>query len=98
MHEIERRNYLFAAKSTNWLHVKEDYDVAGEQTVPFLTPLRMATEKEIYTADEKWSDWLAMGDWVIGERGIDMQRGAGGVQTEDMMDAESDVRIKTEPR
>lgn len=36
--ECERRNYLFAAKSGGWLHVKSQYDMGPQETVPFLQP------------------------------------------------------------
>ncbi|KAH8587514.1 hypothetical protein B0O99DRAFT_460396, partial [Bisporella sp. PMI_857] len=67
LHEIERRNYLFAAKSANWLEAREGYDI-GEQTVPFLRPLQTATDSEIRRAEEEWSEWLGMQDWMVGER------------------------------
>lgn len=68
LHEVERRNFLFAAKSDNWLKVKTSYDMADGQTVPFLRPLQHATEKEIQAAEATWSDWLAMQDWMLGPR------------------------------
>jgi hypothetical protein len=71
MHEMERRNYLFAAKSGSWLEVKTEYDMSEGQTVPFLKPLQNATEAEISTADNQWSDWLAMQDWMVGPRAPD---------------------------
>lgn len=74
LHEQERRNFLFAAKSSSWLEVKQAYDHHGgcggggcgagdDETVPFLKPLRNVTEAEIAGAEEGWSDWLAMQDW-----------------------------------
>ena len=71
LHEIERRNYLFAAKSASWLKVKQAYDMSQDETVPFLSPLKDATEKEIQQADNTWSEWLAMQDWMIGPRAPD---------------------------
>lgn len=68
LHEIERRNYLFAAKSTSWMKVKQAYDMSSEETVPFLSPLKGATEKEIQSAEATWSEWLAMQDWMLGPR------------------------------
>lgn len=68
MHEVERRNYLFAAKSDTWLRVKANYDMADGQTVPFLRPLQGATDKEIVSAEVNWSEWLAMQDWMLGPR------------------------------
>ena len=66
--EAERRNYLFAAKSENWLKVKADYDMDDCQTIPFLRPLQNVSEEEIVNAESKWSEWLAMQDWMLGPR------------------------------
>lgn len=68
IHETERRNYLFAAKSETWLKVKANYDMENGQVVPFLRPLQGVTEKEIVNAETNWSDWLAMQDWMLGPR------------------------------
>lgn len=68
LHEIERRNYLFAAKSTSWMKVKQAYDMSAEETCPFLSPLREASEVEIQAAESTWSEWLAMQDWMLGPR------------------------------
>ncbi|RKF61690.1 hypothetical protein OnM2_039068 [Erysiphe neolycopersici] len=68
IHELERRNYLFAAKSTNWIGVKEAYDILPNETVPFLIPLQNVTEQEMRDADEKWSEWIFMQDWILGPR------------------------------
>ncbi|KAM3542864.1 hypothetical protein ARSEF1564_004245 [Beauveria bassiana] len=68
IHEMERRNFLFAAKSENWVKVKSSYDIEGGQTVPFLRPLQDAIEQEIQGAESSWSEWLAMQDWMIGPR------------------------------
>ena len=66
--EQERRNYLFAAKSEGWAAVKRDYDMSPLETVPFIQPLKDPTDGELGAAEEKWSEWLAMEDWVIGPR------------------------------
>jgi hypothetical protein len=80
MHETERRNYLFAAKSDNWLKVKADYDMSDNQTIPFLQPLQNVAEKEIVSAESKWSEWLAMQDWMLGPRSpVDVAGAHGGV-------------------
>lgn len=84
LHEVERRNYLFAAKSDTWLSVKSSYDMADGQTVPFLRPLQSVSEKEIAAAETNWSEWLAMQDWMLGPRAPEM----GGIRTR--------VGIKTE--
>lgn len=68
LHETERRNYMFAAKSSSWLKVKSEYDMGPHETVPFLKPLQDATEKEIAQAEASWSEWLAMQDWMVGPR------------------------------
>jgi len=68
LHEQERRNFLFAAKSDDWLHVKAAYDMGDDQTVPFLRPLQNVSEKEICAAEVGWSEWLAMQDWMLGPR------------------------------
>ncbi|KAI1753484.1 hypothetical protein F4782DRAFT_77890 [Xylaria castorea] len=68
LHEVERRNYLFAAKASNWLDVKSQYDMPDGQTVPFLRPLQHVTEEEIVNAESNWSQWLAMQDWMVGPR------------------------------
>lgn len=68
IHEAERRNYLFAAKSDAWLSVKRSYDMDDGQAVPFLRPLRDVTVAEIEAAESGWSEWLAMQDWMLGPR------------------------------
>lgn len=70
IHDAERRNYLFAAKSDSWLMVKSHYDMDDEQTVPFLRPLQNVSLAEIEGAETGWSDWLAMQDWMLGPRSL----------------------------
>jgi hypothetical protein len=82
LHEIERRNYLFAAKSTSWLKVKQAYDMSPEETCPFLSPLKDATEIEIQAAESTWSEWLAMQDWMLGPRSPDTMKGSPRVKRE----------------
>jgi hypothetical protein len=90
IHEIERRNYLFAAKSGSWLDVKSEYDMGTDETVPFLKPLSNVAEAEIAAADKRWSDWIAMQDWMLGPRAPEAaERKASGRQS---------PKIKTEPR
>jgi hypothetical protein len=92
LHEIERRNYLFAAKSENWLNVKATYDMSPSETIPFMKPLQRATEEEIANADREWSNWLAMQDWMVGPR---------APPSDDAMEEVSGLRspmIKSEPR
>lgn len=68
LHEQERRNYLFAAKSGGWASVKKDYDMLPFETVPFLRPLQAPLDAEIDAAEKTWSEWLAMEDWMVGSR------------------------------
>lgn len=92
LHEAERRNYLFAAKSDNWLRVKANYDMDGEQMVPFLKPLQNVSEKEIVSAETSWSEWLAMQDWMLGPRApVEVEEGEARGQ-------ESGFRVKRERR
>jgi hypothetical protein len=74
IHEAERRNYLFAAKSTSWMKVKQAYDMSPDESCPFLIPLREATEEEIQSAEATWSEWLAMQDWMLGPRAPDAMK------------------------
>jgi hypothetical protein len=45
--------------------VKLAYDIGTQETAPYLAPLRDVTEKEIKNAEDGWSDWLAMQDWMV---------------------------------
>ena len=71
MHECERRNYLFAAKSVGWAKVKYQYDMSPHESVPFIKPLAEVQIAEIEGAEKTWSQWLAMEDWMLGERAPD---------------------------
>jgi hypothetical protein len=77
VHECERRNYLFTAKSVGWANVKSQYDMSPHETVPFLKPLEDVEEAEIENAEKSWSQFLAMEDWMIGPRSVDARRGGG---------------------
>ncbi|KAL5338958.1 hypothetical protein BJX70DRAFT_180379 [Aspergillus crustosus] len=68
LHEKERCNYLFAAKSGGWAAVKKDYDIPPLETIPFLRPLQSPLDSEIEAAERSWSEWLAMEDWMVGPR------------------------------
>jgi len=68
IHQQERLNYLFISKSGGWSLAKQSYDILPDQTVPFLRPLRGATEDELRLAEGRWSEWLAMEDWMLGPR------------------------------
>ncbi|OJZ87124.1 hypothetical protein ASPFODRAFT_561269 [Aspergillus luchuensis CBS 106.47] len=72
LHEQERRNYLFAAKSGGWAAVKKDYDMPPLETIPFLRPLQGPLDSEIEAAERSWSEWLAMEDWMVGPRAPDV--------------------------
>lgn len=74
VHEQERRNYLFAAKSGGWAAVKKDYDMTPHETIPFLRPLQGPLDSEIEAAEKSWSEWLAMEDWMVGPRAPDVLR------------------------
>ncbi|KAI4117021.1 MAG: hypothetical protein LQ338_007623 [Usnochroma carphineum] len=75
LHEQERRNYLFAAKSGGWASVKKDYDLGPAETVPFMRPLQGAVGQEIEAAEKTWSEWLAMEDWMVGPRAPEGMQG-----------------------
>ncbi|KAL8861157.1 MAG: hypothetical protein Q9178_002373 [Gyalolechia marmorata] len=75
LHEQERRNYLFAAKSGGWASVKKDYDMGSAETVPFMRPLQGAVGQEIEAAEKTWSEWLAMEDWMVGPRAPEEMQG-----------------------
>ena len=82
IHKAERRNYLFAAKSTSWMKVKQAYDMSPDESCPFLIPLREATEEEIQAAEATWSEWLAMQDWMLGPRSPDVMKDPSRVKRE----------------
>ncbi|KAL8765122.1 MAG: hypothetical protein Q9209_007705 [Squamulea sp. 1 TL-2023] len=75
LHEQERRNYLFAAKSGGWASVKKDYDMGPAETVPFMRPLQGAVGQEIDAGEKTWSEWLAMEDWMVGPRAPEGMQG-----------------------
>lgn len=68
IHRQERINYLFTAKSSGWAATKREYDILPDQQVPFLRPIRDPQEEEISAAEARWSEWLAMEDWMVGPR------------------------------
>jgi hypothetical protein len=74
LHKVERRNYLFAAKSASWSEVKAQYDMPDGQGIPFLKPLQNVTEIEIVEAEAHWSHWLQMQDWMLGPRALEAPR------------------------
>jgi hypothetical protein len=75
LHEQERRNYLFAAKSGGWASVKKDYDMLPLEAVPFMRPLQGPVIAEIEGAEKSWSEWLAMEDWMVGPRAPENMEG-----------------------
>lgn len=80
LHEQERRNYLFAAKSGGWASVKRDYDMLPLETVPFMRPLQGPVIAEIEAAEKSWSEWLAMEDWMVGPRAPEHMEAHGGAE------------------
>lgn len=68
IYKQERSNYLFTAKSGGWASTKAAYDILPDEQVPFLRPLREPSESEIRIAEARWSEWLAMEDWMVGAR------------------------------
>lgn len=80
IHAIERRNYLFAAKSTSWMKVKQAYDMSPDESCPFLIPLKETTEEEIQAAEATWSEWLAMQDWMLGPRSPEEMKDPSGAK------------------
>lgn len=75
--ESERQNYMFAAKSSDWLTLKKSYDTVTEESVPFMVPLQRCTEAEIVRAEDAWSSALSMRDWTIGPRSLDEEADQG---------------------
>ncbi|KAJ5885039.1 hypothetical protein N7495_009549 [Penicillium taxi] len=68
IYKQERTNYLFTAKSSGWASTKAAYDILPDEQTPFLRPLRGPSEEEIRAAEARWSEWLAMEDWMVGTR------------------------------
>ena len=68
IYKQERTNYLFTAKSSGWASTKAAYDILPDEQTPFLRPLREPSEDEIRAAEARWSEWLAMEDWMVGSR------------------------------
>ncbi|GLB16084.1 hypothetical protein AtubIFM61612_005920, partial [Aspergillus tubingensis] len=62
----EQVNYLFTAKSGGWASTKAVYDTLPDEQTPFLRPLRQPAEDELQEAEDRWSEWLAMEDWMVG--------------------------------
>lgn len=81
-HEVERRNFLFACKSSNWLTVKSAYDMEDGQVLPFLRTLKDPTVREIDNANKSWSEWLALQDWLVGP--LSPSEGEAGIKEEEM--------------
>ncbi|CAI7606576.1 unnamed protein product [Penicillium glandicola] len=68
IYKQERVNYMFTAKSSGWASTKAAYDICPDEETPFLRPLRDPSEDEIRVAEGRWSEWLAMEDWMVGAR------------------------------
>lgn len=75
LQECERRNFLFTAKSVGWAKVKYQYDMAPDETIPFIKPLQNVKIEEIENAEKEWSKWLAMEDWMVGPRDPELNLG-----------------------
>lgn len=91
--DCERRNYLFAAKHGGWRTCKKFYDAGssggGDETAPFMKPLEDASAEELEAAEKAWSKWLAMEDWMVGERGLAEDAGPGGSSQGSVRERES---------
>jgi hypothetical protein len=96
LHEIERRNYFFAAKSVGWAKVKYQYDMSPEETVPFMKPLQRTILVEIEAAEKTWSEWLAMEDWMVGPRAPGAMGRAGSMSEGVSHGADQAVPLTTE--
>lgn len=72
LQEVERRNFLFTAKSVGWAKVKYQYDMPPDELIPFIRPLQNVKLEEIESAEKNWSKWLAMEDWMVGPRDPDV--------------------------
>ncbi|KAJ5864548.1 uncharacterized protein N7529_006464 [Penicillium soppii] len=68
IYKQERANYMFTAKSSGWASTKAAYDISPDEQTPFLRPMRDPSEDEIRVAEARWSEWLAMEDWMVGAR------------------------------
>ena len=86
--EIERRNYLFTARSAGWAETKRKYDEPGGQHCTFLSPLESLDGDEMEAAEGAWERWMQMETWAgQGRRQTDMS----------FMDGEmGGVRVKRE--
>jgi hypothetical protein len=94
---MERRNYMFVAKSAGWSNVKLHYDggggrgggaggAGGDEALPYMTPLANVQLGEIKGSERAWSDWLAMEDWMLGPRmPVDLRHPVSGDDGHDEM-------------
>lgn len=55
VHECERRNHLFAARSTGWARDKHQYDMSPQESIPFLKSPQGIQIAEIKGAEKAWS-------------------------------------------
>jgi len=82
--DCERRNFLFTAKHGGWRTCKKFYDTGssggGDESAPFMKPLEDASAEELEAAERAWSKWLAMEDWMVGERSLGEEAAPGGSQ------------------
>ena len=64
MHEVERGNYLFAAKSASWLDVKSHYGM-GEEQIPFLRHSRTSRKRKLSAPSRIGaSGWRCRTGWL----------------------------------
>ena len=70
------------------------------EAVPFLQPLEDVRREEIENAEKQWSRWLAMEDWMVGERAPGRAGNGEGMEgvnrTGNVADEVDGVRIKRE--
>ncbi|PSN75170.1 hypothetical protein BS50DRAFT_512694 [Corynespora cassiicola Philippines] len=78
VHETERFNFMYTAKSVGWAEAKVQYDMSPHESVPFLSPLHDVGISEIESAERTWSRWLAMEDWMLGPRAPEWHEGVPG--------------------
>jgi hypothetical protein len=82
--DCERRKFLFTAKHGGWRTCKKFYDTGssggGDESAPFMKPLEDASAEELDAAEQAWSKWLAMEDWMVGERSLGEDAAPGGSQ------------------
>lgn len=84
MHEMERRNYMFACRSANFVDTKASYDVSPEETVPFLAQLKNVSPSELSHNIAAWEVWMTMRKEVTPQRPDARPANDPGVKDEPM--------------